>query len=110
MPVVTVKPLRELVGAMSGSIKGGSIGPLAQGRLDEALSLAIGLGGVGTGANVFDAQPTAGASKGQGVEAGAIVGHDALQAHTEALIVSDRLLEESDGTGLLLVGMDGGMS
>jgi hypothetical protein len=46
-------------GAMVGVHVAVRIGPSAQGGLDEALGLAVGLGGVGLGADVLDAQPLA---------------------------------------------------
>ena len=104
MPVVTVEPSGELIGAMSGSMKRGGISPPAQGRLDEALGLAIGPGGVGTGANVLDAQLTTGPTKGQSVEAGTVVGHDPLQTHAEALVVGNGLLKEGNGAGRCSLG------
>lgn len=46
-PVVTLEPDGQGVGAFGGMLVGAGISPLAEGRLDEAFSFAVGLGRVG---------------------------------------------------------------
>ena len=80
-----------------------SIGPFAQTGLDEPFSLAIGLGGVGFGADVLEAKALAGFAEGKGFVAGAVVGHDTLDRYPEARIVGDGSLEEGDSASLFLI-------
>ena len=82
------------------------IGPFAKCGLDEALGLAVCLGRVWSGADVFEAESLAGGSEGKGSVAGAIVGHDALDAQTEAGIEGDGGTQESDGTALGFIWKD----
>ena len=56
VPVVTVKPDRELAAALIRVFEGGGVGLLAQRGLDKALGLSVGLGRVGLGSQVFDAE------------------------------------------------------
>ena len=63
----------------------------------EALGLAVGLGRIGLGADVLEAETLAGRAEGEGLVAGAVVGHDALDLDAEALVVGDSGLEEGDG-------------
>src|SRR5271156_4097694 len=83
-----------------------SVSPLAQTGLDEALGLAVGFRRVGLGADVFEAEPLAQPAEGEGPVAGAVVGHDALDLDSEAIVVGESGLEEAGGASLLLVGHD----
>ena len=56
MPVVMMDPGLEGRGTLAGVLIGEAVGPFSQGRLDEPLGLAVGLGPIGTGEFVFDAQ------------------------------------------------------
>ena len=71
--------------------------------MNEALGLAIGLGRIGLGADVLEAEALAGFLEGKGFVARAVVGHDALDRHAQARIVSNGRFEESDGGPLLLI-------
>jgi hypothetical protein len=79
------------------------VGPLPQRGLDEALGLTVGLGRVGLGEDVLQAEPGAGLGEGPGSIAGAVVGHDAADDDAEAGVVGDGSSEEGDGALLLLV-------
>jgi len=87
---------------------GFGIGPFTQRGLDEALGLAIGLGCIGPGADVLEAEPVAGASKGAGFVARTIVGHDPLDPDAEAGVVGERGFEEGDGAAFALILLDFG--
>jgi hypothetical protein len=106
MPVVAVEEEGEFLGTLLGVEVGTSISPFAQACLDEALSLAIGFGGVWPGADVLEAKPSAGVAEGKRSVAGAVVGHDAFDGDAEAGIVGDGGLEEGHGTSLSLVRLD----
>src|SRR5258708_3097590 len=82
------------------------IGPLAQASLDEALGLAVGLGRIGLGSDVFEAEPLAEPAEGKRFVAGAVVSHHPLDLDAEAFVVGESRLEERDGTVLSLGGHD----
>ena len=56
MPVVAMEPCGQLGGALVWAVIGLGVSPFPQGRLDEALGLAVGLGRVGLGADVVQAE------------------------------------------------------
>jgi NAD(P)-dependent dehydrogenase (short-subunit alcohol dehydrogenase family) len=62
--------------------------------LDEALSLAVGARSVGPGEDVLESKLTTGGRKNLGAEAGAIVGHDLLELHAEALVMGGGFAQE----------------
>ena len=109
MPVVAMKPAREMVGAVSGRVEGGGISPLAQGGLDKAFGLAIGARGIGSGKNVLEAELATGQGKNIGTKTGAIIGHDTLKFDAEAPIMGGGLAQEGGSGDALLVGEDGGV-
>src|SRR5215472_5531708 len=89
MPVVSMQPSRELASAVTRVLIGLGIGPFSQTGLDEALDLAVGFGRIRLGANVAQAEALASRAEGDGLVAGAVVGHDALDHDTEACVVGD---------------------
>ncbi|MNZ92273.1 hypothetical protein D3C78_1112930 [compost metagenome] len=52
MPVVVMQPGRQVRGSLLGAVIAPGVGPLTQGRLDEALGLAVGAWRIGLGADV----------------------------------------------------------
>src|SRR5829696_4528399 len=82
------------------------VGPLAQACLDEALSLAIGLRGIGFGSDVLEAEPFACSAESKRFVAGAVVGHHALGLDAEAFVIGESGFQEASGAALLLVGHD----
>src|SRR3954453_16225334 len=64
MPVVAVQPERQCGGTVVRGWVGLSVGPFAQGGLDEALSLAVCLGRIGLSSDVLEAEIAAGAAEG----------------------------------------------
>src|SRR5215213_1720918 len=106
MPVVSVQPDRQRGGAVIRGGVGLSVGPFAQGGLDEALSLAVCLGRIGLGPDVLEAEIAAGGPKRLGAKAGAIVGHHTGNRDAKVRVVGDRRLEEGDRALLFLVRKD----
>ena len=90
MEVVVVKGEEEASGALVGMGVGVSVGPFAEGGLDEPLGLAVGLWGVGPGEAVLEAEGGEGGAHGVCAVAGAIVGVEALGGDAV-------LLKESEG-------------
>jgi len=74
--------------------------------LDKAFGFAVGLWGIGLGADVLKAKPLAGSGEGFGFVAGPVVGHDALDPDAKAFVINDGGFEEGDGAAALLVGLD----
>src|SRR5215469_17635066 len=103
MPVVAVQPSWQLGRAFVRGVVGARISPLSQAGLNETLGLAIGLGRIGLGADVLEAEALAGLLEGKGFVARAVVGHDALDRHAQARIVSNGRFKESDSGSLLLI-------
>ena len=96
MPVISMKPDGQLQAAVMRSRIGLGVGPLAKGRLDEALGLAIGLWSEGLGPHVFEAEIVTGLGEGASSVAGTVVGHDASHGDAKAGIIGDSSREEGD--------------
>lgn len=93
---MAMKPPRQFGGALDGSIISAGVCPFAQARLDEALGLSIGLRRIGLCEDVLQAEALACLAEGFGTVAGAVVGHDALDLHTQACVIGDGRLEEGN--------------
>src|SRR5215216_2710691 len=106
MPVVSVQPDRQRGSAVVRSWVGLSVGPFAQGGLDEALGLTVCLGRIRLGPDVLETEIAAGGAEGLGAIARAIVGHHTGNRDAEVRVVGDRGLEEGDRALLLLVRQD----
>ena len=74
VPVVMVVPAIERLGSLSGVLIGVAVGPLAQRRLDEALSLAVGLRLVGPREAMTHTERFASGGEVLGSEGRAVVG------------------------------------
>ncbi len=85
-----------------------SISPLAQSSLDEALGLAAGAWGVGTGKVVAQLELATGGGKGAGAVAVAVVGEQASHPDAELSVIVQGGVQEGDGGGGGLVGQDVG--
>src|SRR5437870_5650247 len=106
MPVVPMKPDRQLSGSSCRVVVGAGIGPFAQAGLDEALSLSVGLRRVRLGADVPESEAFAGSAEGVGSVTRTIVGHHALDLDAKPCIIGDRGFEEGDGASFALVRSD----
>ena len=98
MEVIVVKEEVKACGALVGMGVGVSVGPFAEGSLDKAFGLAVGLWSVGPGEAVLEAEGGDGGAHGVGAVAGAIVGVDALGGDAVLLQESEGGVEEGDGT------------
>ena len=106
MPVIHVAPSWQGLSALVRCGVAAGIGPFAQGRLDEALSLAIGPGRIGPCADMFQAWVAASSGKGFQDIAAAIIGHDTGHFHTEPLVPGDGGPEVDNSTERFFIGMD----
>ena len=59
MPIISVQPFGQVLGALIGVVIGACVGPFAQRALDEAFGLAVGLWGIGSGADVAQLESAA---------------------------------------------------
>ena len=84
-----------------------SPGPFAQSGLDEALSLAVGLGRVGFCSDVLDAELFACSRESERFVAASVIGHDAIDGDAEAFVVGDGGAQEGDGAAFSFVRKDG---
>jgi len=97
MPVVAVNPRRQLRESLSGVLVDPSIGPFADGGLDEAFGFAVGAWRVDARADVFDLQLTATCREAIGAKAGTVIGHDAVNGDAQVGEVSHRLTQKGTG-------------
>ena len=85
---------------------GVSVGPFAQGGLDEVLGLAIGFWSVEAGEAVLEAEAGDLGGQGAGAVGGAVVGVDALDADAEFIEEGQGGVEEGDDTAGGLIGKE----
>src|SRR5258708_3075640 len=106
MPVVSMQPEGQLIGASLRVWVSLGVGPFSEGSLDEALGLAVGLWRIGFGADVPEPAIAAGVAEVECPVARAVVGHHPGNADAQALVVGQGCLQEGDGALFLLVGHD----
>ena len=97
VPVVAVKPSGQLGCAFVRGVVGTGIGPLAQARLDEALSLAVSFGRVRLGSDVFEGELLAGFGEVLREMVRAVVGHNTLDLDPQTCVIGHRRFEEGNG-------------
>src|SRR5919202_750061 len=107
--VVVLEPAVKGCGAFLAVAVKHAVGPAAEQRTDEALSLAVGLGPVGTGPKVADAHCAAGDRVDRRAVGRAVVGDQPLDGDAVTREESDRAVHEADGGGRLLVCEDFGV-
>ena len=103
-----MKPGWKLVTSLRGCLIGDRIGPFPEGGLYEALGLAVGSRGVGSGTDMADVELGTEISEDPGSAAGSVVGRDAFNGDPEVLIVGDGRLEKGDCASGGLVGHHSG--
>src|SRR5258708_5920623 len=106
MPIVSVQPLGQMSGSFVRCQVGPSVGPLAQRGLDEALGLAIGFRRVGLGAQVLDFEQPQCLRVTTGSEAGAVVGHDAIDLDAMGPEEAQRVKEKAQAGSTFFIGQD----
>src|SRR6516164_7359446 len=106
MMVVVPKPPVKGRGALFAVAVDRAVGPTAQHRANEALSLAVGLGTVGTGAQVADAKRPASQSVNHRAVTRAVVREQLMHGHPVSFKEDDGASEEGHDGGGLLIGQD----
>ena len=110
MEIVVVKVEREEGSAVVTGVVSACVSPLAGDGLDEAFGLAVGLGPVGFGEEMFEAQLLAGGGEELGAIRGTAVGEDGLDGDAVGAVKSQSLLESVEDAGDFFVGQEGGKS
>ena len=105
MKVVSKKGSSVVAGVI-----GSGISPFAGDGLNEAFSFAVGLGTVGSGEAVLNAQLLAGGGEEFGAIGGTAVSEEALDLDAMIAVESDGFAEGIQGAGDLLVGTKAGKS
>src|SRR5678815_2019643 len=106
LAVVVVGPGGEAEVTLVGVEPVSSIGPLAEGGLDEAFGFAVGLRRVRTSAAVFEAHVLASVAELVRTITAAVVGKQSAHADAVASEKVNGILEEGDGGVGLLIGQD----
>jgi hypothetical protein len=110
LAIVVVVPGSKGLVSLLGVAPVSGVGPFAQGGLDKAFGLAIGLWRVRAGAAVFEADQLASAAKLMGAITAAIVGEQGANADAVASEEVKSIVQKSDGGIGLLIGQDLGES
>src|SRR5260370_33659741 len=103
MPVVSMQPEGQLVGASLRVWVSLGVGPFSEGSLDEALGLAVGLWRIGFGADVLEPATAAGVAEVERPVARRAVGHQPGYTDAQALVVCHGSLQQCDAARSLLV-------
>jgi len=101
---------REEGGAVVTGVVRAGIGPLAGDGLDEALGLAIGLGSVGPGEAMLEAELVTSLGEELGAIGRAAVSEDALDVDAMRLVESNGLVEGGEDAGSFFIWEEGGES
>ncbi len=110
MEIVVVEIVREEGGAVFAGVVGTCIRPFPSDGLDEAFGLAIGLGAIGAGEEVVQAQLLAGGGEALGTVSGTPIGEDLLDEDAVSLVEGDGLMERGQDTGGLFIRKETGKS
>ena len=108
MPVVLMDPRSQVAKAFRGVLVKTSIGPLANGSLNEAFGLAVGAWSVDASAGMSELDIGTGLGKQSGTETGSVVGHDAPDSNAEEGEVGRRLTEKAAGGSRFFIGEQSG--
>ena len=103
MPVVIVEEGREPCAAIRGMGIGVSVGPFAQGGLDEAFGFAVGPWRIGAGETLFETETSDFSGVGSAAVAGAVVGKETLDLDPELSEEGESGEEKGDGALRALV-------
>src|SRR5215475_9259212 len=105
-PIVAVEPLRQFGCPLVRGAVGTSVRPFAQAGLHEALSLAVGFGRVGPGAQMLDVEQAQGFGIAVRAEADAVVGHDPMDLDAVSTIEAQRVEEKAQAGAAFFIGQD----
>src|SRR5579872_1528910 len=106
--VVVPEPAVKGFGSVGARTVDRAVGPAGEQGADEAFCFAVGLGPVGAGSEMADAeQPTRGGMRERDV-CGAVVGDQLLDLDAVAAVERDRATQERDRGGGFLVREDFG--
>ena len=108
MEVIVMKVIRKEAGSMVAGVIRAGVSPLAGDGLDEAFGLAVGLGAVGSGEAVLDAELEAGCGEEFGAVSGAAIGEQAGNGDAVEFVVGDGLAEGVEGAGDFFVWVEAG--
>jgi hypothetical protein len=107
--VIGPEPAVKGCGAFLAVVVDRAVGPAREHGADESLSLAVGLGPVGPGAEVANAQAAAGDRVHGGAVGGAVVGHQLLDRDPVAAIERGGAAQKADHGGASFVSEDFGV-
>jgi hypothetical protein len=93
MEVVVMKVVREEGSTVVTGGVGPGVGPLAGDGLNETFGLAVGLGAIRFGEEMFEAELMAGGGEEFGAIGGAAIGQDLLDFDTVSGVEADGLLQ-----------------
>ena len=99
MEVIIMKVVGKEGGAVVAGVIGTGIGPLTRDGLDEAFGLTVGLGAIGFGEEMLEAELMAGGGEGFGAIGGAAIGEDLLDFDSVSGIEADGLLQSVEDAG-----------
>lgn len=102
--VIVVKIVGKKGSTVETGVIGSGISPFAGDGLDEALGLAVGLGSIRSGEEMFEAELPAGGRKEFGAISGTAIGEDALDRDAMSFIEADGLLESVQHAGSFFIG------
>jgi hypothetical protein len=108
--VIVMEIEREEGGAVEAGVIRTSISPFTSDGLDEAFGLAVGLGPIRSGEEMFEAQLLTGRREEFGAIRGALVREDGLDRDAVSLVKGQRLVECSQDAGSFFVGKKTGKS
>jgi hypothetical protein len=106
MPVIEMEERLESSSAQRGVLVSASVGPFAEGSLDEAFGFAVGARSIRPGELVLDAESEESRGEAIGAVAGAVIGEEALDGDAEAVEVSQSGVEKAQSARGRLVWPD----
>ena len=99
MEVVVMKVVREEGSPMVTGGVGPGVGPLAGDGLDETLGLAVGLGAIRFGGEMFEAELEAGGGEEFGAIGGAAIGEELLDGDAVSGVEAEGLVQSEEDAG-----------
>ena len=110
MEIIVVEIEWEEGSALVRGVVRTGISPLAGDGLDEAFGLAVGLGAIRSGEEMFEAELLADGGEAFGAISRTLVGEDALDLDAMSLVEGDGLMERGQDAGSFFIGKEAGKS